>query len=74
MPGAQPNPGPEIDSTTAKDDLIAGKPIIGLGNVAMPTLTLYTPEGKSTGAPGSAYRILAIDLERNAPSAGVRTN
>jgi acetyl esterase/lipase len=67
-PGAQTNPGPEIDVTTAKDDLIAGKPLIRLGNVSTPTLTLYAPKGKNTGAavvvfPGGAYHILAIDLE-----------
>jgi acetyl esterase/lipase len=67
-PGAQPNPGPEIDTTTAKDNLIAGKPLIRLGNVSAPTLTLYKPRVENTGAavvvfPGGAYRILAIDLE-----------
>jgi acetyl esterase/lipase len=67
-PGAQPNAGPEIDTTTAKDNLIAGKPLIRLGNVSAPTLTLYSPASKNTGAavvvfPGGAYRILAIDLE-----------
>ena len=67
-PGAQPNPAPEVDTTTAKDHLVAGKPIIRLGNVSAPTLTLYTPTGKNTGAavvvfPGGGYRILAIDLE-----------
>ncbi len=67
-PGVQPNPAPEIDTTTPKDNLIAGKPLIRLGNVSTPTLTLYAPAGKNTGAavvvfPGGAYRILAIDLE-----------
>jgi acetyl esterase/lipase len=67
-PGAQPNAGPEIDTTTAKEPLVAGKPVIRLGNVSSPTLTLYAPQGKNTGAavvvfPGGAYRILAIDLE-----------
>lgn len=67
-PGAQPNAGPEIDTTTAKDNLIAGKPLIRLGDVSAPTLTLYTPAGNNTGAavvvfPGGGYRILAIDLE-----------
>jgi len=67
-PGAPANLPPESDTTTAKDNLIAGKPIIRLGNVSTPTLTLYTPTGKSTGAaivvfPGGGYRILAIDLE-----------
>src|ERR1700684_3431942 len=67
-PGAPANPAPEGDTTTAKDHLVAGKPVIRIGNVSTPTLTLYTPTGKSTGAavvvfPGGAYRILAIDLE-----------
>ena len=67
-PGAPPNPAPEVDTTTAKDHLVAGKPVIRLGNVSAPTLTLYTPTGKNTGAamvvfPGGGYRILAIDLE-----------
>jgi acetyl esterase/lipase len=67
-PGAPPNPGPEIDATTAKDNLIAGKPLIRLGNVSTPTLTLYSPTSKNTGAavvvfPGGGYHILAIDLE-----------
>ncbi|MHB1674431.1 MAG: alpha/beta hydrolase [Acidobacteriaceae bacterium] len=67
-PGAVPNPTPETNTTTAKDPLIAGKPVIRLGDVSDPTLTLYTPKGKNTGAavvvfPGGGYRILAIDLE-----------
>jgi acetyl esterase/lipase len=54
--------------STAKDNLIAGKPLIRLGNVTVPTLTLYKPSGKGTGAavvvfPGGGYNILAIDLE-----------
>jgi acetyl esterase/lipase len=54
--------------TTAKDNLIAGKPLIRLGNVSVPTLTLYKPTGYNTGAavvvfPGGGYNILAIDLE-----------
>jgi len=32
-PGAPPNSVPEADTTTAKDNLIAGKPLIRLGNV-----------------------------------------
>jgi acetyl esterase/lipase len=67
-PDAKPTPGPEADTTTAKDQLIAGRRIIRLGNVSTPTITLYKPKGKSTGAaivvfPGGGYRILAIDLE-----------
>ena len=67
-PGAPANPAPEGDTTTAKDHVVAGKRVIRIGNVSEPTLTLYTPTGKSTGAavvvfPGGAYHILAIDLE-----------
>ncbi len=59
----------EVDTTTAKDNLIAGKPLVRLGNVSTPTVTLYKPD-KANGAtpavvvfPGGGYRILAIDLE-----------
>ena len=68
VPDAAPSAGPEIDTTTSKDQLIAGKPLIRLGNVSIPTMTVYPPKGKNTGAavvvfPGGGYRILAIDLE-----------
>jgi acetyl esterase/lipase len=67
-PGAPVSLPAERDMTTAKDNLIAGRPVFRLGNVSSPTLTLYTPKGKSTGVavvvfPGGGYRILAIDLE-----------
>ena len=67
-PGSPPNAAPEMDTTTAKDNLIAGKPLIRLGNVSTPTLTVYTPRDKNTGAavvvfPGGGYRIRAMDLE-----------
>jgi acetyl esterase/lipase len=67
-PKAQAGVGPEIDATTAKDHLVAGKPVIRLTNVSSPTITLYAPSGKNTGAavvvfPGGAYHVLAIDLE-----------
>ncbi len=67
-PGAQVNPGPESDTTTAKDRLVAGKAVIRIGNVSVPTLTLYAAKGKNTGVgivvfPGGGYKILAIDLE-----------
>ena len=67
-PGAVANSAPEVNTTTAKDNMIAGKPVIRLGNVSTPTLTVYSPKQKNTGAavvvfPGGAYRILAIDLE-----------
>jgi acetyl esterase/lipase len=67
-PGAAAASTPEVDTTTVKDNLIAGKPLIRLGNVSVPTLTVYEPKGKYSGAavvvfPGGGYHILAIDLE-----------
>jgi acetyl esterase/lipase len=68
-PGAPANPPAEAYATTAKDNLIAGKPLVRLGNVSVPTLTLYTAKGGSGAGPavvvfpGGGYSILAIDLE-----------
>jgi acetyl esterase/lipase len=67
-PGAPANPPAEADTTTAKDNLIAGRPVVRLGNVSIPTLTLYSPKGYNSGAavvvfPGGGYSILAMDLE-----------
>jgi acetyl esterase/lipase len=72
-PGAPANPPPEADTTTVKDKLIAGRPVIRLGNVSTPTLTYYAPHALGGPAPaiapavivfpGGGYRILAIDLE-----------
>ncbi len=68
-PGAPANPPAEADTTTAKDNLIAGRPLIRLGNVSVPTMTLYTAKGVSGAGPavvvlpGGGYNILAIDLE-----------
>ena len=67
-PHPQALPDAEVDATTAKDNLVAGKPLIRLTNVSNPTITLYEPRGNNSGAavvvfPGGAYRILAIDLE-----------
>jgi acetyl esterase/lipase len=67
-PGANTTTGPEKDTSTATSDLIAGKPLVRLGNVSVPTLTVFAPKGKNRGAavvvfPGGGYNILAIDLE-----------
>src|SRR6185312_10040118 len=68
-PGAQPNPPAEVDmNNPEKDKPIAGRPILRLGNVSTPTLTVYAPKNPSSDVavvvfPGGAYRILAIDLE-----------
>ncbi|HEX4285640.1 MAG TPA: alpha/beta hydrolase [Terracidiphilus sp.] len=70
VPGGAANLPPEVDTTTAKENLIAGKPIIRLGNVASPTLTVYKASSAGNAAqpaivvfPGGGYQILAIDLE-----------
>jgi len=70
-PGAVPaNLPAEGDKTTDKDNLIAGRPLIRLGNVSVPTLTLYSAKAGVGGFgpavlvfPGGGYNILAIDLE-----------
>jgi len=71
-PGATPDPqpvkGPESMETTGKESLVAGRPWVAVSNVSRPTLTVYSPSGKNTGAavivfPGGGYQILAIDLE-----------
>ena len=71
-PGAVPDPqpvaGPETSTTRQKDRLVAGKPWTYVGHVSRPTMTVYSPTGKNTGAavvvfPGGGYQILAIDLE-----------
>src|ERR1044071_8022944 len=67
-PDAIADPKPEADTTTDKQALIAGKCVIRLGNVAIPTLSVYPPAAKNTGAavlvfPGGGYSILALDLE-----------
>ncbi|MGB6303885.1 MAG: alpha/beta hydrolase, partial [Acidobacteriaceae bacterium] len=49
-PDATANPAPEVNTTTAQQPLIAGRPLIRLGNVSDPTLTLYAPKGDNTGA------------------------
>lgn len=68
-PGEKGDLGPEKDTTKASDGLIAGRPVIRLGNVSEPTLTVYSPpKAQNTGAavivcPGGGYYILAMDLE-----------
>jgi acetyl esterase/lipase len=67
VPDARPVAGPEV-ATTDKDFLVAGRPVVGVGKVSQPTMTVYSPKGKNTGAavvvfPGGGYWALAIDLE-----------
>jgi hypothetical protein len=66
VPDAVPVAGTE-DTETVKDPLVAGRPWVQVGKVSQPTMTVYSPKGKNTGAavvvfPGGGYWILAIDL------------
>src|SRR5580698_1582169 len=65
-PDAKPMPGPEALYPVEKP--VAGKPWLWVTNVTQPTLTVYAPKGKNTGAaivvlPGGGFEGLAIDLE-----------
>jgi len=67
VPDARPVAGPEV-VTTRKDKLVAGRPWVSVGYVSRPTMTVYSPKEKNTGAavvvfPGGGYWILAMDLE-----------
>ncbi len=59
----------EADQTKAEDKLIAGSPIIKLGNVSKPQVAVFRPDPSiDTGAavvicPGGGHHILAYDLE-----------
>ena len=67
-PDAQPVAAAEIATTRLKDNFVGGRPWTYIENVSIPTMTVYSPTGKNTGAavivlPGGGYQILAIDLE-----------
>src|ERR1035438_8448122 len=67
VPDAKRVTGPENLATDTKE-LVAGRSWVYVGNVSRPTMTVYSPIGKNTGAavvvfPGGGYQILAIDLE-----------
>ena len=71
-PGSAPDPQPVAGAESAESSgtrfLVAGGPVVGVNNVTQPTMTVYSPSGKNTGAavvvfPGGGYQGLAIDLE-----------
>jgi acetyl esterase/lipase len=68
-PGETAELPPESDVTKPTDGPISGRPIIRLGNVSQPTITVFpAPADKNTGAavlvcPGGGYGMLAYDLE-----------
>jgi acetyl esterase/lipase len=48
--------------------LVAARPWVYVDRVSQPTMTVYSPKGRNTGAavvvfPGGGYNVLAIDLE-----------
>jgi len=68
IPDAAPVLGPETVEISGPHELIAGRRVTGVRNVTRPTMTIYSPSGKNTGAavvvfPGGGYQMLAIDLE-----------
>lgn len=72
VPDAQPVDRPEVSGTVVdaagKPRLVAGRPWVYVDRVSQPTMTVYSPEGNSTGVavivfPGGGYNVLAIDLE-----------
>jgi acetyl esterase/lipase len=68
-PGENGDAGVEQDITKPTDARTGGRDVIHLGNVSVPTMTLYkAPVPKDTGTtvvvfPGGGYYILAMDLE-----------
>lgn len=64
-PDARPVQDPE--ESRPGGTLVGGKPWTSVGPVSKPTITVYSPKGKNTGAavvvfPGGGYEALAIDL------------
>ena len=62
-PGTAPHarPVPGIEETAEGDSLVAGRPWLEVRNVSRPTMTIYSPKGRNTGAavvvlPGGAIR------------------
>jgi acetyl esterase/lipase len=71
-PGKAPDAefGPPSNTETAETakSLVAGRAWLAVKNVSRPTVTVYSPNGRNTGAavivfPGGGYNVLAIDLE-----------
>ena len=60
--------GTGAESTAVSGPQVAGQPWLKVQNVSVPTLTVYSPKGRNTGAcvivfPGGGYNVLAMDLE-----------
>lgn len=71
-PDARAVEGPEVAGivvdAAGRPKLVGGKPWVYVDRVSQPTMTVYSPAGRNTGAavvvfPGGGYNVLAIDLE-----------
>jgi acetyl esterase/lipase len=72
-PGAAPDPvkydGPEYSQIANQPhELVAGKTWVSEERVSVPTMTVFSPKNRNTGAavvvfPGGGYQVLAMDLE-----------
>src|SRR4051812_31965476 len=68
-PGEVKVDGPERDTSEPGKGLVAGKPLIRLGNVTKPQIQVFLPpKEKANGTavvicPGGGFTILAMDLE-----------
>lgn len=72
IPNARSMGGPEVATEVVDESgrpkLVGGRSWISVDKVSQPTMTVYSPTGRNTGAavvvfPGGGYNILAIDLE-----------
>ena len=72
VPDARPVGGPEVSGTVVDANgskrLVGGRPWVYVDRVSQPTMTVYSPAARNTGAavvvfPGGGYNVLAIDLE-----------
>jgi acetyl esterase/lipase len=72
VPDARPVEGPEVSGevvdAAGRKKLVGGRPWVYVDKVSQPTMTVYSPGGRNTGAavvvfPGGGYNVLAIDLE-----------
>jgi hypothetical protein len=68
VPDAEFGPTANTETAVTAKSPVAGRPWLAVEYVSRPTMTVYSPKGKNTGAavvvfPGGGYNVLAIDLE-----------
>src|SRR5215472_2103735 len=67
-PSKNPEGGAQRLPNTRPNDLVAGRLWLVVENVSQPTITVFPPKGKNTGAaavvfPGGGYWLIAMDPE-----------